>query len=52
MSKTEFEAEVKRRGGAVRYRFHTSKKGKKFKVAVVKKPGPRGGRTVAYEVTE
>lgn len=52
MTKAEFEREIKSRGGAIRYRFHTSKKGKKFKVAVVRKAGPRGGRTVAYEVTE
>jgi hypothetical protein len=38
-------AEIAKRGGAVKYR--TIKiNGKTYKVAVVRKKGPRGGRTV------
>jgi hypothetical protein len=46
------EAEIKKRGGAIRYRtlILKGKKGKEgtkyVHVAVVPKPGPRGGRTV------
>jgi hypothetical protein len=45
---TPIDAEIKRRGGVVRWRTHKSKSGKLFRVAVVRKPGPRGGRTISY----
>lgn len=44
------EREVRRRGGAVRYRTKVVGKGahkKYFRIVVVKKPGKRGGHTVA-----
>lgn len=43
------EAEIKKRGGAIRYR---TKKldGKYIHIAVTRKKGPRGGRTVAGPV--
>jgi hypothetical protein len=44
------EAEIKKRGGAKRYRTIVPKPGKYIHVAVVPKAGPRGGRTVAGEV--
>lgn len=37
------------RGGAIRWRTF-KKGGKTFRVAVTKKKGPRGGKTVAYEI--
>lgn len=40
-------AEERRRGGVIRHRTITPKKGRYIHVAVVRKPGPRGGRTVA-----
>jgi len=43
-------AEEKRRGGAIRYRTIKPKKGRYQHVAVVRKKGPRGGRTVAGPV--
>lgn len=42
------EAVIRRRGGAIRYRT-IKKNGKTFRVAVVRKKGPKGGRTVAWE---
>lgn len=43
----------RRRGGAMRYRTVRTKKGKGFfRVAIVRKRGPRGGRTVAGQVHE
>lgn len=42
------EAEIRRRGGALRYRT-IKVNGRTLKVAVVRKKGPRGGRTVAWE---
>lgn len=42
------EREIRRRGGAIRYRTIKTKDGRTLKVAVVRKPGPRGGRTVAW----
>jgi hypothetical protein len=41
------ESEIRKRGGATKYR--TIKiNGKTYKVAVVRKKGPRGGHTVAW----
>ena len=40
------EAEIRRRGGALRWRT-IRRGGRVIHVAVVRKPGPRGGRTVA-----
>lgn len=44
------EAEINRRGGAVRWRTVKLKNGRTVKVAVVRKAGPRGGHTVAGPV--
>jgi len=44
------EAKIRRRGGAIRYRTIKPKKGRYIHVAVVRKKGPRGGRTVAGPV--
>jgi len=43
------EKRIKARGGAIRYReqYHGRKL---FRVAVVRKPGPRGGRTIEWEI--
>jgi hypothetical protein len=44
------EAEIKRRGGAIRYRTIRAGHGKNrryYRVAIVRKRGPRGGTTVA-----
>jgi hypothetical protein len=41
------EAEIARRGGAVRWRTVKLEDGRVIRVAVVKKAGPRGGHTVA-----
>lgn len=41
------EAEIRARGGAKRWRTITLPDGRKMKVAVVRKAGPRGGHTVA-----
>lgn len=41
------EAEIKRRGGATRYRTKKLPGGKYVHIAVVPKAGPRGGHTVA-----
>jgi hypothetical protein len=43
------EAEIRRRGGALKYRTIKTKNGTNLKVAVVRKKGPRGGRTVAWK---
>lgn len=42
------EREIRQRGGAVRYRTIKTPDGRTLKVAVVRKKGPRGGRTVAW----
>jgi hypothetical protein len=42
------EKEIKRRGGAIRWR--TKRVNGYIHVAVVRKPGPRGGRTIAGPV--
>lgn len=44
------EAEIKQRGGAVRYRTVKLKNGKYIRIAIVKKAGPHGGHTVAGPV--
>lgn len=41
------EAEIRARGGAKRWRTITLPDGRKMKVAIVRKAGPRGGHTVA-----
>jgi len=41
------EAQIEARGGAVKWRTLKLRNGQTIKVAVVRKPGPRGGRTVA-----
>ena len=47
---TPIDKLIKERGGVIRWREHKSKSGKLCRVAVVRKPGPRGGRTLSYEV--
>lgn len=44
------EAEIARRGGAVRYRTVKLANGKYVRVAVVRRAGKRGGHTVAGQV--
>lgn len=44
------EAEIRKRGGAVRYRTIKLKNGKIMHVAIVRKAGPRGGHTVGGPV--
>lgn len=45
------EAEIKARGGAIRYRTVKLPGGKGYiHVAITRKKGPHGGRTVAGEV--
>lgn len=41
------EREIKRRGGAKRYRTIKLPNGKYVRIAIVRKAGPRGGHTVA-----
>lgn len=41
------EKEIAARGGAKRWRTVKLPDGRTIKVAIVKKPGPRGGHTVA-----
>ena len=43
------EAEIKKRGGAVRWRTIKLPNGKFKRIAIVRKPGPHGGRSVAGE---
>ena len=47
----DVEREIERRGGAIRYRTFT-RGGKPFRVAVVRKPGPKGGHTVEWEIKD
>lgn len=42
--------EIKRRGGAVRWRTVKLVDGRTVRIAVVRKAGPRGGHTVAGPV--
>ena len=44
------EAEIRKRGGAKRYRTKTLPGGKYEHIAIVPKAGPRGGHTVAGPV--
>lgn len=44
------EAEIKKRGGAIRYRTIKLKNGKFVRVAIVPKAGPHGGHTIAGPV--
>lgn len=44
------EEEIKKRGGAKRWRTKKLPDGKYVRVAVTRKKGPRGGQTVAGEV--
>lgn len=41
------EAEIERRGGALRWRSRC-RDGVLWRFAVVRRPGPRGGKVVAY----
>jgi hypothetical protein len=47
---TPIDKQIKARGGVIRWRERKTKDGRLFRIAVVKKPGPRGGRTLSYEV--
>jgi hypothetical protein len=47
---TPIDKQIKERGGVIRWREVERKGGKKFRIAVVRKPGPRGGRTLSYEI--
>ncbi|MEM3439402.1 MAG: hypothetical protein QXQ76_00950 [Candidatus Bathyarchaeia archaeon] len=40
----------RKRGGVIRYRTIVPKPGRYIHIAVVRKPGPRGGRTIAGRV--
>lgn len=44
------EKQIAARGGALRWRTVRLKNGSYVRVAVVRKAGPRGGRTVAGDV--
>jgi hypothetical protein len=44
------EREIRKRGGAKRWRTIKVGKGKTIRIAVVRKRGPRGGTTVAGPV--
>jgi hypothetical protein len=44
------ETEIRRRGGVVRYRTKKLPNGKYVHIAVVRKKGKRGGKTVAGPV--
>lgn len=43
------EAEIRRRGGVVRWRTKRLPNGEIVHIAIVRKPGKRGGHTVAGE---
>jgi hypothetical protein len=47
---TPIDKQIRARGGVIRWREHKTKSGRLFRVAVVRKPGPRGGRTLSYEI--
>lgn len=47
---TPIDKQIAERGGVIRWREKVAKSGKKFRIAVVRKKGPRGGRTLSYEV--
>lgn len=42
-------AKIGKRGGAIRYRTIKTKNGTVLRVAVVRKKGPQGGKTVAWK---
>lgn len=44
------EALIRKRGGAIRYRTKKLPGGKYIHIAITRKKGPRGGRTVAGPV--
>jgi len=44
------QAKIRRRGGAIRYKTKKLPGGKYIHIAVTRKKGPRGGRTVAGRV--
>jgi hypothetical protein len=44
------EKKIKQRGGAIRWRTKKLPGGKYMHIAVTRKPGPRGGRTVGGKV--
>lgn len=44
------EPEIRRRGGAIRWRTVKLDNGKTIRVAVVPKAGPKGGHTIAGPV--
>jgi hypothetical protein len=46
---TPIDKEIAKRGGVIRWRDRRVGK-RLFRIAVVRKPGPRGGKTVSYEV--
>jgi len=45
-----FAREVEARGGAINWHTFKVKSGRVFRVAVVRKPDPRGRRTLSYEI--
>jgi hypothetical protein len=47
---TPIDKQIKERGGVIRWRTVKRKSGKEFRIAVVRKAGPRGGRTISYEI--
>ena len=46
------EKEIKKRGGAIRWRTIDLPNGKYLHIAIVRKKGKRGGRTVTGKVRE
>jgi hypothetical protein len=44
------DAELARRGGVKRWRTVTLPDGRRARVAVVRRPGPRGGRAVLVKI--
>lgn len=44
------EAEIRKRGGAKKWRTYKLPNGKTIRIAIVPKAGPRGGHTVAGPV--
>ncbi len=46
------EAKIRKRGGAIRWRTKSLPGGKYMHIAVTRKAGPKGGRTVAGEIRQ
>lgn len=46
------EQEIRKRGGAVRWRTKKLPSGEIIHIAIVRNPGPRGGHTVAGKPTK